>query len=172
MADWSIMTQGTEDIIATIAAEHGLESVDDTKIKTPPRLIIFDNLIEKIKSNYFVCAPGEFPMRSEGDSVVYADDIFNENEEVIGHTVGMGRVLRIADGKVITQFEEIVELSGGIVRGIGTFDRNAVLAGECMRLQVEGLSGEYAGMVGFREWQLVPPLTSDGTIAMRIVLAG
>jgi hypothetical protein len=166
------MTQGTEEIVAAIAAEANLESVDNTQIKTPPQLIILDNLVERIKSNYFVCPQGEFPMRSEGDSVVYADDIYNEKQEIIGHTVGMGRVLSISDGKVITQFEEIVELPGGIVRGIGTFDRNAVLAGECMRLQVEGLSGEYAGLAGFREWQLIPPITSDGAISMRIVLAG
>jgi Allene oxide cyclase barrel like domain len=166
------MTQSTEDIADTISAQAGLQSVDSTQITTPPELIVLDNMTERIKSSYFVCPPGEFPMTTEGDSSVYTDDIFNEAGEVVGHTVGMARVLRIADGKVITQFEEIVELGDGIVRGIGAFDRNAILAGECVRLQVEGMSGRYVGMSGFREWQLIPPISRDGAVALRIVLAG
>jgi hypothetical protein len=163
----------TDEIVAAIAREAGELATDTTQITTPPRYIVLDNLTETTKASHFVCAPGTFPLTEVGDTIIYADDIFDESKEVIGHTVGIARVIQKhdTDGHVITHYEEIVQLEDGLIKAAGAFDRQSMLTGNCIRLQAEGLSGRYVGMSGFREWQLIPPVT-DATVLLRIVLAG
>jgi hypothetical protein len=167
------MTQGTEDIVTAISDDAGEFTPDTTQITAAPRYIVLDNMTEQTNASHFVCAPGVIPATEVGDTFIYVDDIFNTSGETIGHAIGIARVLQKhdTDGHPITQHEEIVEMQDGLVRAIGVFDRHSMLAGECVRLQAEGLSGRYAGMAGFREWQLIPPM-SNRTVRMRIVLAG
>ncbi|HUR07918.1 MAG TPA: hypothetical protein VM347_35620 [Nonomuraea sp.] len=163
----------TEDLVATLAEQVGEVSTDTKQIETAPVYIVLDDMTERTKAFHFVAAPDAFPMTSVGDSVVYEDEIFNADKEVVGHTIGMARVVRKreSDDHIFAEYDEVVQLQDGIMRATGTFDRNALLAGACVRLKLEGLSGRYAGMSGFREWQVIPPLT-DAFVRLRMVLAG
>jgi hypothetical protein len=163
----------SDEYVNAIAEQVGEVSVDRKQIDAPPQYIVFDNLTEQTKAYHFVAMPGAFPMTTVGDTVVYEDDIFNADKEIIGHTVGMARVVlkRETDDHIFAEYDEVVQLEEGLLRATGTFDRNSLLAGACVRLKLEGVSGRFVGMSGFREWQVIPPIT-DAFVVMRMVLAG
>jgi hypothetical protein len=147
--------------------------IDSQQIEADPTYIVIDNITEQTSAFHIISTNPLAPMSEVGDSGVYYDNIFSESKEIIGHTVGYIRAIAKdpADGHLITQFEEIVELEDGIIRAYGPFDRSTLLSGACVRLTVEGLSGKYAGMGGFREWQIIPPL-AEATVRVRMVLCG
>jgi len=142
-ADASVTTDAT-------AHGHDCETIDD--------------ITEQTVGDYFTGSATPIPLTKPGEGLVYDDVIYNAQNQVIGHTVGMvtGIYINPANGHLITLYNEVVELPGGTISTTGTNDRTAIFEGGTAHFTAIGTSGSFLGMTGIREWHLVqiPPVAS------------
>jgi allene oxide cyclase-like protein len=114
------------------------------------------------------------PRMQTGDGATFYNEIYDSDDNVVGDTVGLVIALSVqpSDGHMITEYREAINLLDGTLRSSGVVDRDAMLSGTPIRLEVVGTSGKYLGRKGFRECQLLPPYppTNDSRVSVKIVL--
>lgn len=132
-----------------------------------------NDITEETVGDYFTGSATPIPLTKPGEGLVYDDVIYNAQNQVIGHTVGMvtGLYVDPANGHLITQYNEVVELPGGTISTTGTNDRTAIFEGGTAHFTAIGTSGSFLGMTGIREWHLtqIPPVATTRA-AVTIVL--
>ncbi|WUI00909.1 hypothetical protein OHR68_03560 [Spirillospora sp. NBC_00431] len=116
-----------------------------------------------------------------GDSGSFYDNIYDASGKTIGNVVGVvTAIYKNSDGHLMTKYAEAVKLPGGMVRAEGWADRTVVWQNKTVRYRAYGLTGKYAGKVGYREWFIPPPPPGtppgsggkDVKIHLKMVLCG
>lgn len=122
----------------------------------------------------FETAGTRSPRMQPGDGATFYNEIYDSDDNVVGDTVGLVIALSVqpSDGHMITEYTEVINLLGGTLRSSGVVDRDALLTGVPIRLEVIGTSGKYLGRKGFRECRLLPPYppANDNRVTVKIVL--
>jgi hypothetical protein len=132
---------------------------------------IIENLTEKTLR--FEAVGTHDRMMQVGDGVTFYNNIYDADDNVVGDTVGISiATRRDPEGHIITEYTEVINLLGGTLKSNGMVDRNAVLNGGIIRLDVVGTSGRFLGMQGIRECQLLPPYPpkDDARVTVKITL--
>lgn len=111
------------------------------------------------------------PRMQLGDGATFYNEIYDSAGEAIGSTVGIVIAVsrRSSDDHLITEYTEVVQLPAGTLHSTATVDRDAMLSGEVIHADVIGMSGEFLGMKGVRQCQLIPPI-SEARVSLRIEL--
>lgn len=113
------------------------------------------------------------PRMQTGDGATFYNEIYDSDDNVVGDTVGLVIAVSVqpSDGHILTEYTEAINLPGGTLRSSGVVDRDALLSGTPIRVDVVGTSGKYAGRKGFRECRLLPPYppTQDSRVSVKIV---
>lgn len=116
-----------------------------------------------------------YPAQEVGDSLIYNDNVYDENDQKVGHAVGYVSVFakRPSDGHLISRYDHTVELPDGDLSGTGIVDRTAMFQGATAVFHVHGTSGAYAGKRGTYSWKLVQvPPDFDTRVSLTLTLCG
>lgn len=141
-------------------------------------IFVGNGVTERTVNFYYVgSAPNPTPIQQVGDTVIYNDDIYDADGTVIGHAVGYVTAVYLQSaGHLITEYHETVQLPQGRLTTTGVMERQAMIAGGTVHLQATGVSGEFAGKYGYRNWALqqpIPnPLTNAEPVVVNIVMCG
>jgi hypothetical protein len=152
--------------VAGVTASGSLASTPGAKAKPKSQACnVINNVTEETVGLYYI---GTTPQRmtEPGDTAVYYDNIYDSVDStsgaIIGHVVGyMTGLYKLANGDLMTQYSEDVQLADGTIRDSGIINRASMMQGDAVTFAAVGTSGEYLGQRGYREWQLVPPLSSE-----------
>lgn len=183
---WSLLANRRVSILAavaiTVCAAAGITASSSSafgttlKAKSASQACnTIDNVTEKTVGVYYV-GNTTARMTEPGDTAIYYDNIYDSVDStsgpIIGHAVGyMTGLYKLANGDLITQYYESVQLPGGELRDSGTLNRQAMQQGASALFAAVGTSGTYTGQRGYREWQIVPPAPSQ-LVSVKIVLCG
>jgi hypothetical protein len=91
-----------------------------------------------------------------GFMTTYWCDVFNEDEELIGTSIGTMIILyrRPSDGHLIEYCSEQIQLKDGAFAAAGFIDREDVLSQRWISYPVVGTGGRYKGMTGNRRYRI------------------
>jgi hypothetical protein len=158
-----VLTTATAIVCASIAITTTAFTTSDTDSDGPAatRCTVIDNLTEQTMAHDYVGQSQTVPVQNVGESLVYYDNLYDQQNKVVGHAVGFvsGIYKRPSDGHLMTQYYETVELPDGTFSDNGINDRLAVFDGGTAHFDAIGTAGKYLGWKGTREWQFLPPIT-------------
>lgn len=111
--------------------------------------------VEKAIKVSYQDAPPAGP--SVGDSGTYNDIIYNSAGKKIGTSVGTAWIVttRPADGDLVAFYKESIFLGGGTLYDSTVMDFTRMGEGNWERFQIVGVSGQYKGMFGERNMQIL-----------------
>ncbi len=117
-------------------------------------------LSEQTMNYYFTGASATVPVQNVGETLIYHDNIYDADNQVVGHAVGFVSAVykRPSDGHLMTQYYETVQLPDGSISDSGLNDRYTIFSGGVAHFHAIGTSGRYLGKTGTRDWQLIPPV--------------
>lgn len=125
---------------------------------------------------FFATGPqNPYPAQQVGDALIYNDNVYDENDQKVGHAVGYVSVFekRESDGHLLSRYDHTVELPDGDLTGTGLVDRTAMFGGATAVFDVHGTSGAYAGKYGTYSWKLVQvPPDFDTRVSLTLTLCG
>jgi hypothetical protein len=134
-----------------------------------------DGWTEQTMQFYATGPANPYPVQEVGDALIYHDNVYDENDQEVGHAVGYVTVTskRASDGHLISSYNHTVELPDGDLTGTGVVDRTAMFQGATAVFHVHGTSGAYAGKYGTYSWKLVQvPPDFDTRVALTLTLCG
>ena len=135
-----------------------------------------DDLTEETMQHEYVGKSLTVPVQNVGESLVYYDNLYNPQNQVVGHAVGFVSAIyrRPSDGHLMTQYYETVQLPQGMFSDSGVVDRYALFSGATAHFTAVGTSGAYLGWTGTRSWYFPPPVLNppkpDTRLKVTIVL--
>jgi Allene oxide cyclase barrel like domain len=141
-------------------------------------IYIGNGVTERTVNFYYVgSTPNPTPIQQVGDGLIYYDEIYDAAGQVIGHAIGyVSAVMQQSPGHLETEYHETVELPQGRLTTTGFIERQALFSGATLHLQAVGISGQFAGKYGYRDWALkqpIPvPLTDAEPVVVNIKMCG
>jgi hypothetical protein len=135
-------------------------------------LIIADELTERTLR--FEAVGTRSPRMQVGDSATFYNEIYDAEDNVIGSTVGLVLAVSVrpGDGHMMCEYREGIELRGDTFHSFALMDRDALMTGSAVQLDIVGISGRYTGKRGIRECRLLPPFpaTIESRVSLKMVL--
>jgi hypothetical protein len=158
-----------------VASESYTSNVPDVSDVTPTTgdCTTIDDITEQTLDYHYTGVSSAIPVRNAGEGLTFYDEVYDNHNKVIGHALGMvlGVYTRPADGHLVAQYHEIVELPGGSISTSGLADRTGIFLGHPTHFAAVGVSGKYLGMKGYRSWWLTDfPPSLDSRATVKIVL--